>query len=157
MPRVNNPTSGHVGPAPCDRHKYGGPWQWLPYTDLHLLHTLNQAIHIIDSRIKGHKPCNEAFKALPGKRTFAQCWADPSVWISYDPYNASHDYGATLDHREITITRFALRMGRWTVAGACQRIDHLHQMCAGDAVRGRHFLDGHTPAARRVRIYEHTQ
>src|SRR5215472_16920590 len=43
------------------------------------------------------------------------------------------------------------------IARACERIDHLHQMCAGDAICGRYFLDGHTPVARRVRIHEHTQ
>jgi hypothetical protein len=112
MPSVNTLFSGHVGPDATDG------WEWLPYTDADLLHTLNRAIHIIDTRIKGHKPCNEAFKALAGGRTFAQVWDDPDIWVSYDPKNDGHNYGVTnrVGGQEISITQFALRMGRWTTA-----------------------------------------
>jgi len=37
------------------------------------------------------------------------------VWVSYDPGGQGGRYGATLGN-EITITAYALRMGRWTVA-----------------------------------------
>jgi hypothetical protein len=112
MPKVNTPASKHAGPAAV------AGWQWLPYTDEILLHTLNRAIGIINGRIKGHKPCNEAFKALPGGRTFSQVWNDPSIWISYDPKNDGHNFGVTnrVGGQEVSITRYALRMGHWTTA-----------------------------------------
>jgi hypothetical protein len=112
MPKVNTPDSGHTGPDAV------AGWQWLPYTDATYLHTLNRAIQIIDSRIKGYKPCNEAFKALPNGRTFAQVWADPFIWINYDPKNDGHNYGVTnrVSGSEVSITQFALRMGHWTTA-----------------------------------------
>jgi len=112
MPRVNTPDTGHAGPAA------NGGWQWLPYTDNVLLHTLRVAMRIIDTRIKGNRPCDQAFRALPGGRTFAQVWADPGVWVSYDPKNNGLNYGVTnfVGGKEISITRFALRMGHWTTA-----------------------------------------
>jgi hypothetical protein len=42
-------------------------------------------------------------------------WGDASVFISRDPSNQQGNFGATLG-KDITITRFSLRMGRWTVA-----------------------------------------
>lgn len=112
MPIINIPENGHTGPGP------NSGWQWLPYTDPAYLHTLSRAFRIIDSRIKGHRPCDEAFKALPRGRTFAQVWTDLNIWISYDPKNDGQNYGATdtVGGNEITITRFALRMGHWTTA-----------------------------------------
>lgn len=111
MPNINTPESGHVG------QEASTSWQYLPYSDVALLATLQSAIHIIDSRIKGYKPCDQAFKALPGGRTFSLVWADPSVWINYDPGTAGGRYGATRDgSKNITISNFALRMGRWTTA-----------------------------------------
>ncbi len=57
------------------------------------------------------------FQSLDGGRTFAEVWNDPHVWINYDPENRQGKYGA---HRrgtkEIAISKYALRMGRWTVA-----------------------------------------
>jgi hypothetical protein len=112
MPKINTPESGHTGPAA------NSGWQWLPYSSAVYVHTLRQAIHIIDDRIRGYKPCNQAFKALPGSRTFAQVWQDPSIWISFDPKNNGQDFGVTdrVGGSEISITEYALRMGRWTTA-----------------------------------------
>jgi hypothetical protein len=112
MPKINTPESGHTGPAA------NAGWQWLPYTNAAYLKTLKRAISIIDSRIKSHKPCDTAFAALPGARGFVDVWADNSIWISYDPKNNGSDYGATnfVGGKEVTITRYALRMGRWTTA-----------------------------------------
>jgi hypothetical protein len=112
MPKVNTPASKHAGPAAT------AGWQWLPYTDDILLHTLNRAIGIIDARIKSHKPCNAAFKALAGGRTFAQVWSDANIWISYDPNNDGRHFGVTnrVGGKEVSITRYALRMGHWTTA-----------------------------------------
>jgi hypothetical protein len=112
MPNINTPSSAHAGPAGI------AGWQWLPYTDATLLHTLRDAIRIIDTRINGYKPCDVAFKALPSGRTFAQVWSDPSIWVSYDPDHSGTKYGVTqrVGGREMSITRYALRMGRWTTA-----------------------------------------
>jgi hypothetical protein len=110
MPSVNTPASGHVGPAPLP-----GGHQYLPYTNPHFLATLNSAIHIIQSRIRGQLPCDNAFRLLPGGRTFTTVWADPTVWINFDPSERVKDYGATRG-KEVTITAYSLHMGRWTVA-----------------------------------------
>ena len=69
----------------------------------------------IQGRIRGHAPCDRAFRLLPGGRTFSQVWADASVWINFDPTRRSHDYGARRGS-EITITAYSLAMGHWTVA-----------------------------------------
>jgi hypothetical protein len=109
MPKINTTKSGHAGPAATSG------WQWLPYSNETHLNTLKRAITIINNKIKGDKPCNQAFRALPGRRTFAQVWTDPSVWLSFDPRRTNQLYGATLG-KEITITEYSLAMGRWTVA-----------------------------------------
>jgi hypothetical protein len=111
MPSINIPGSGHTGPAMT------AGWQWLPYTNAGWLTTLRRAIHIIDSRIKGNQPCNAAFRALPSGRTFAQVWADPTIWISFDP-DRTGKYGVTdrVGGKEISITEYSLMMGAWTVA-----------------------------------------
>jgi hypothetical protein len=112
MPSINLPLSRHAAPAAA----FG--WQWLPYTDATLLHILRDAILVIDRKITGFKPCDDAFTALPSGRTFAQVWADPSIWISYDPDRSGRKYGVTdrVNGREISITQYALRMGMWTTA-----------------------------------------
>lgn len=109
MPKINTPTSGHTAPAAV------AGWQWLPYSNAGRLHTLQHAIAIINARIRSNKPCNAAFRALPGRRSFVQVWNDPTVWISYDPASTGNRYGATL-RKEITISAFSLKMGHWTVA-----------------------------------------
>jgi hypothetical protein len=109
MPTINIPTSGHAGPAAI------AGWQWLPFTDHSLLVSLQHAVHIISSRINGNGACNAAFSALPGGRTFSQVWADATVWISYDPGNVVGRFGATLG-KDITLSRYACRMGAWTMA-----------------------------------------
>ncbi len=109
MPTINTPASAHTAPLP------NSGFEWQAVADHHELHVIRQAIWIIDHRIKGFRPCNDAFAALPGGRTFDEVWADASVFISRDPSNAQGNFGATLSN-DITITRFSLRMGRWTVA-----------------------------------------
>jgi|SRR5450631_2798019 hypothetical protein len=113
MPSINTPASKHAGPAATMG------WQWLPYTNATMLAALRRAIHIIDVRIKGSKPCNAAFKALPSGRTFAQVWSDPSIWINYDPDRIGHRFGVTHSlggTHNISITQYALSMGEWTTA-----------------------------------------
>ena len=87
MPTINTPGSGHAGPAAS------AGWQWLPYANAGWLATLRRAIQIIDNRIKGNKPCNVAFQALPSGKTFAQVWSDPTIWISYDPDQSAENVG----------------------------------------------------------------
>ncbi|HET6145976.1 MAG TPA: hypothetical protein VFH68_00465 [Polyangia bacterium] len=87
----------------------------MPYTSLAHQTTLRGAMHIIQTRITTHAPCNTAFKALPGGRTLQQIWADPNIWINFDPANNAGDYAATRGN-DVTITAFALNKGRWTVA-----------------------------------------
>ncbi|RVT96627.1 hypothetical protein EOD42_09410 [Rhodovarius crocodyli] len=45
---------------------------------------LNEAVAFIDSKVKIWKPCNECFKRLPKKRSFAEIWDDPDTWIHYN-------------------------------------------------------------------------
>jgi hypothetical protein len=81
---------------------------------------------IIDTRIRPHAACNAAFSALPGGRTFAQVWADPTVWISYDPGSDQGRYGATLG-KEIAISQFTCRMGIWVmVATLLHELAHVN-------------------------------
>lgn len=110
MPQINTPASGHAGPAPIP-----GGHQYLAYADARMLATLRAAIRIIDSRIKGSTPCNNAFKALPGGRSFAEVWADNTVWLNFDPSKQFGDFGARRG-KEVTITAYAFGMGHWTVA-----------------------------------------
>lgn len=127
MPKINTLASNHVAPATV------AGWQWLPYKDPNLLHTLKRAIHIIDARIKGYKPCEAAFKSLPSGRTFSQVWADPAIWVSYDPDSSGHKYGVTnkVNGREISITKYALRMGEWTTAATL-----IHELAHTDGAPG---------------------
>jgi hypothetical protein len=110
MAQINTPASGHAGPAPLP-----GGHQYLTYTDAGFLNTLRRAIHIIETRINGHRPCDRAFQALPGGRSFAQVWTDNAVWINFDPIRRQGDFGARRGN-DITITAFSLAMGRWTTA-----------------------------------------
>src|SRR6266851_326263 len=110
MPKINTSKSGHVGPVALP-----GGHQYLAYTNVSFLATLNQAVHIIQTRIRGQVPWDKAFRLLPGGRTFSQVWADPAVWINFDPSRSGGDYGATRA-KEITITAYSLAMGHWTVA-----------------------------------------
>jgi hypothetical protein len=127
VPKINLPATGHVGPVANP----GGP-SYLPYTNAGYLATLRLAIHIIDTRIKGHVPCDNAFKALPGGRSFAEIWNDPNVWINFDPSLAASDFGATRQGtKESTISANALKRGRWTVAATL-----VHEMAHVDGVGG---------------------
>jgi hypothetical protein len=110
MPSINIPGSGHVGPA-----AFPSGHSYLPYTNAAYLTTLKSAIRIINDKILGSKPCNDAFKTLPGGRTLATLWADATIWINFDPSKVVKDFGATRG-KDITITAYSLGMGRWTVA-----------------------------------------
>jgi hypothetical protein len=127
MPQIQKPGSGHAGPAAV------AGWQWLPFTDAAYLKAVNSAFNIINTRIKGHAPCNQAFQALPGGRTFAAIWSDPAVWVSYDPGGQAGRFGATLGN-EVTISRYACRMGHWTlVATLVHELAHVDGAGGGNA------------------------
>jgi hypothetical protein len=101
--------------------KYSAPsklqgWQWLPFTDKTMLDIVKRAVTIIDKRIKGSKPCEAAFKALPGGKTFTDIWNQANVWISYDPDRSGNKYGVTLNSKHISITGYTLAMGQWMTA-----------------------------------------
>ena len=108
MPRLNLPGSGHVAPARI-RH-----WQWLQFTDANYVAEVQRAFVIIDGRIKGHEPCNAAFKRLPNGRSFADLWNDPNIWVSYDPDGRATKYGGRLGN-DITLSQYTCRMGHWTL------------------------------------------
>jgi len=110
MPRINTAGSGHTGPANARR-------LYLPYSDAEAryLSTLRTAMGIIDSRIKGHAPCNAAFRALPGGRSFADVWNDNSVWINYSS-DATPGYYGSRNGNDITISVYTFSKGHWTVA-----------------------------------------
>jgi hypothetical protein len=110
MPKIHEKASAYVPPKPQ------GGYEWLPITDKHLLDTGRAAFKIIEQKIKKHVPCSKAFKALPDKRSFDDVWKDPNIWVSYYPSVKKGDYGATLDNKDITISKYALLMGRWTTA-----------------------------------------
>jgi hypothetical protein len=120
MPKINKPRSGHTGPSPV------AGWEWLPFADATYLKRVERAVQIIDLRIKGHKPCDSAFKALPGGRSFADIWSDSSIWISYDSGGAAGRFGATLG-KEITVSQYSCRMGHWTlVATLIHELAHVN-------------------------------
>jgi uncharacterized cupin superfamily protein len=108
MPSINIPALAHVAPTAM------AGWQWLPFTDATYLRSLQAAIAIINTQIKGVASCDAAFRALPGGRTTAQVWADPAVWISYDPDNSALRFAATQGN-EITLSQYTCKMGSWTI------------------------------------------
>jgi hypothetical protein len=81
------------------------------------LRILKQAIFILNSNIKGMKPCNECFSALPGGRSFDDVLMDNSVWVSYEPSRTVDWYGIYLSAtNEICVSQAAFDIGRWMVA-----------------------------------------
>lgn len=111
MPKIHTTKTTYAAPTPISG------WSWLPYPDPSAhLNTLNQAISIIDTKIKSHTPCNSAFKKLPAGKTFLQIWNDPAIWISLDPGNRHGRYGATLSKKHVTLSAYSLNMGHWTTA-----------------------------------------
>lgn len=111
--KINIAGSGHTGPVK------NGVAEWLAYDAT--LDTqkkmLDKAIGIITSNIKGSKSCNDAFKKLPGRRSFDDIFDDDNVWISYCPNNANYGFTDRVGGSEITICQLAFGMGFWSVAG----------------------------------------
>src|SRR5689334_6009488 len=110
MPQIHEAASAYVAPAPQ------GGYEWLPIADKHLLATVKAAFKIIEDRIKKHGPCTASFKALPDGQSFEDVWNDANIWVSYYPSVKKGDYGATLNKKDITISKYSILMGRWTTA-----------------------------------------
>ncbi len=123
MPKINIPGSGHAGPAP------NSGFQWTAFGPKNKK-ILDQAMFIIRTRIKGYKPCNKAFEALSGGRSFDDIWNDNSIWISYDPQTTAGTFGATLGN-DITLTAYTMAIGRWTVAATL-----VHELAHVDGAPG---------------------
>lgn len=111
MPTIHTPGDGHTGPLPDPDGT-----RWDPYSDPKILHTLKQALFILKHNIRGMRPCNKCFSALPGGRTFDDVFDDASVFISFDP--SGPDSGATdsVGGKDITVGKREFRVGRWSVA-----------------------------------------
>ena len=108
MIKIHTPGDGHITPI------FAG-FKWDAFSDATMKKIVEDAIHILKNNIKGMKPCNDCFTKLPNGRTFDDILDDSSVYISYDPNNGGALFGATLG-KNVSITRFALRMGKWTAA-----------------------------------------
>lgn len=126
MPNIHTKGSKYSPPLPLQG------WEWLPFEDnSQELITVKRAILIINSRIKGSKPCEHAFKALPGGKPFSVIWNNLDIWISRDPDNSGNKYGVTLSRRHISVTEYALKMGHWTTAATI-----IHELAHVDGAGG---------------------
>ena len=112
MAKIHTPGSGYVAPLPVSG------WKWLPYADADKKRVVERALFILRNNVRGMKPCNDCFSALPGGLTFDDILDDPDIVISYDPGNVQGRYGVTrrAGAKDVSITEWAIRMGRWTVA-----------------------------------------
>lgn len=111
--KINTAASGHMGPVK------NGNAEWLSYQPAQAtqLRMLERAMNIINSNIKGSRPCNTAFSALPNGRSFDDVFNDDSIWISYCPDNDDYGFTNRVSGSEITICQLAFRWGYWTVVG----------------------------------------
>jgi hypothetical protein len=142
MPQLNLPGSGHVAPAAV------AGWQWLPIPEANYKNRIQHAMHIITGRIQACSPCNAAFRALPGGRTFAQVWADPAVWIKLRSGERRGPVRSNASQGDYSVT---VRVQDWSVdpgrdldsrIGARQWCEWSHPRCGGDASEMPH---GPTP------------
>lgn len=107
MVKIHTPGDGHN--APLGRHT------WNAYSDENKKKVVEAALFILRNNVKGMKPCNDCFSALPGGRSFDDVLGDDTIFISYDPHNVKGDFGATIG-KDITVTDYTISVGRWTVA-----------------------------------------
>lgn len=110
MPNIHVINSPYAPPAQLQG------WQWLPYNNKIMLDVVKRAVSIIDKQIKGTKPCEAAFTALPGGNSFSNIWKQANIWISYDPDRTGIRYGVTLNMQHVSITGYVLAMGEWMTA-----------------------------------------
>jgi hypothetical protein len=111
MPTIHVPGDGHVTPIPL-----ADGTTWAEYSDAKIKKTLERALFILKHNIRGMKPCNTCFSALPGGRTFDQVIDDASIFISFDPSGPNSGVTNAVGGKEVTISASEFRGGRWTVA-----------------------------------------
>jgi len=111
--KINIAGAGHTGPVK------NGDAEWLQYTTALAKQQamLERAIRIIKSNIRGTKSCNDAFKVLPGGRSFDDMCDDDSIWISYCPNKTTYGFTNVVGGKEITICEYAFMWGYWSVTG----------------------------------------
>lgn len=56
-----------------------------------VLRGMSEAIAFLRDKVRVHKPCNDCFRRLPGRRSFQELWDDSDVWIHYN--GASSSFG----------------------------------------------------------------
>jgi hypothetical protein len=110
--KINTQASGHGNFTSPAGNRY---WAY----DKKSLKILNDALFILKNNVKGMKPCNKCFKALPGGRSFDDVLEDDTVWISLDSRADRSWYGITygVGGTEISISKLAFDKGKWWVAG----------------------------------------
>lgn len=111
--KINVSGSGHAGPIK------NGDAEWLTYDAAvdKQRKMLEKVIETMKSNIKGSKSCNDAFKTLPGGRSFDDIFNDDTVWISYCPNTTTYGFTNVVGGKEITICEYAFKWGYWTVMG----------------------------------------
>lgn len=115
---------------------HGGPPGSQMVPEAHLP-TLRTALRIIQDRIRGRYRCDEIFSALPNGATFRALFDDPNIWVNYDPSNREGDWGWTMPRshpNDLVLTRYCLRMGRWSAAGTIiHELAHLNGAPGGES------------------------
>lgn len=111
MPTIHVPGDGHATPAPL-----ADGTTWGEYSDPKIKKTLERALFILKHNVRGMKPCNTCFAALPGGRTFDAVIADASIFISFDASGPNSGVTNAVGGKEVTIGASEFRGGRWTVA-----------------------------------------
>jgi hypothetical protein len=111
MPTIHVPGDGHATPVAL-----ADGTTWGEYTDPKIKKTLERALFILKHNIRGMKPCNTCFSALPGGKSFDDVIDDASIFISFDPSGPNSGVTNAVGGKEITISAGEFRGGRWTVA-----------------------------------------
>ncbi len=117
MAIINVAGSGHTPPAT------NGGIAFTPYNITTLKgqkKMIDQALWILKNNLKGYKPCNDCFTALPGGQTFDALMASNSVRISYSANSVWSTIGGNIFAltigNDITVTQFSFNKGVWSVA-----------------------------------------
>jgi hypothetical protein len=81
---------------------------------------LDDALWILRNNLKGYKPCNDCFTALPRGQTFDALMASNSIRISYSKNSFWSTFGGDIFAlnigNDISVTQFAFNRGVWSVA-----------------------------------------
>jgi hypothetical protein len=147
LPQINVPGSNH--PKQPDALTY----QFNEFDDARCLATVREAFRIIERSVKHHDECNAAFRQMPGGRSLAAVWSDPTVWVCFDPSTAADKDGATLG-KEVTISKGACNQGAEHVAATLvHEMAHVNgatsEFSAEDVLN--HCGLGHHYNARKIR------